>query len=283
MRRGRSRLICQSRVPPYVSAGVAPITVMGITLVSVVCNFAAPCKNRTVGRVSPDCLSPRGLRDLKPRGLRETKKAQTRSALSTAALELVSAKGYEATTVEAIAQAAGVSVRTFHNYFPGKAAALANLAAGLVDEYHDDLRAQPDDVSCADALRDAWRAMLDRYRDELAVLTVLVDAVESNPDLRKYLQDHHPEVGVKGVEEVSRRLGLDPTTSAVPHVVTEITFTIAVSVIRLHTSADFSGRDQDDLLHEAFSALPLLIAAPRGAAPEPTAPEPVTTDPITTD
>lgn len=104
-----------------------------------------------MGRVTPDCL--------KPRGLREAKKAQTRSALSAAALDLVSTRGYEATTVEAIAQAAGVSVRTFHNYFPGKAAALANLAANLVEEYHAELRAQPDEVSCADALRDAWRAV----------------------------------------------------------------------------------------------------------------------------
>jgi AcrR family transcriptional regulator len=233
-----------------------------------------------VGRVTPDCLKPRGLRDLKPRGLRETKKAQTRSALSAAALELVGSRGYEATTVEAIAQLAGVSVRTFHNYFPGKAAALANLAADLVGEYHDELRAQPDDVSCADALRDAWSAMLDRYRDEVTVLAVLVDAVESNPDLRKYLQDHHPEVGVKGVREVARRLGLDPATSVVPHVVTEITFTIAVTVIRIHAAPDFAGRDQDELLDEAFSALPLLVAAPPpgAAGPHTSVPDSDTTD-----
>ncbi|GAA4260753.1 TetR family transcriptional regulator [Dietzia aurantiaca] len=207
-----------------------------------------------MGRVTPDCL--------KPRGLREAKKAQTRSALSAAALDLVSTRGYEATTVEAIAQAAGVSVRTFHNYFPGKAAALANLAANLVEEYHAELRAQPDEVSCADALRDAWRAMLDRYRADVAVLSVLIDAVESNPDLRRHLQDNHPEVLVTGVEEVARRLGLDPADSAVPHVVAEITFTLAVTVIRMHASPDFAGRTQDDLLDEVFSALPLLVAVP---------------------
>lgn len=218
--------------------------------------------------MTPDCL--------KPRGLREAKKAQTRSALSGAALDLVSTRGYEATTVEAIAQAAGVSVRTFHNYFPGKAAALANLAADLVGEYHDELRAQPDEASCSDALRDAWRAMLDRYREDVAVLSVLIDAVESNPDLRGYLQDNHPEVGVKGVEEVARRLGLDPAASVVPHVVTEITFTLAVTVIRLHASPDFAGRSQDDLLDEAFSALPLLIANP--ADPIHTDADPILTD-----
>lgn len=225
--------------------------------------------------MTPDCL--------KPRGLREAKKERTRSALSAAALELVSTRGYEATTVEAIAQRAGVSVRTFHNYFPGKAAALANLAADLVEEYHDELRAQPDDLTCADALREAWRAMLARYRHDIAVLSALVDAVETNPDLRRYLQDHHPQVGVKGIEEVSRRLGLDPTTSVVPHVITEITFTIAVSVIRLHTSPGFTEREHGDLLDEAFSSLALLLAPAHTHSTRSRTADRDLTDPLITD
>lgn len=215
-----------------------------------------------MGRVNPDCL--------RPRGLREAKKEQTRAALSAAALRLVSERGYEATTVDAIAHAAGVSVRTFHNYFPGKAAALTHLAADLIGEYHDELRAQPDSVSCADALRDAWRTMLERHRKDVAELSALVDAIESNPDLRRYLDDTHPEVGGKGVAEVARRLGLDPSASAVPHVVNEITFTLAVTVIRLSASPDFPDRTQDQLLDEAFSALSLLVAEPRPVAAHPT-------------
>lgn len=204
---------------------------------------------------------------LKPRGLREAKKEQTRAALSDATMALVSERGYEATTVDAIAHAAGVSVRTFHNYFPGKAAALTHLAADLIAEYNAELRAQPDSASCADALRDAWRTMLDRHRGNVAGLNALIDAIESNPDLRRYLEDNHPEVGVEGVVEVARRLGLDPATSAIPHVVTQITFTIAVTVIRLHASPDFPDRTQDRLLDEAFSALPLLVAAPPTDSP----------------
>lgn len=209
--------------------------------------------------MTPDCL--------KPRGLREAKKEQTRGALSDAALALVSERGYEATTVDAIANAAGVSVRTFHNYFPGKAAALTHVAADLIGEYHAELRAQPDSVSCADALRDAWRTMLDRHRGNVATLSALIDAIESNPDLRRYLEDTHPDVSAKGVDEIARRLGLAPATSAIPRVVTEMTFTLAVTVIRLHASHDFPDRTQNQLLEEAFSALPLLVAAPLTDSP----------------
>ena len=53
-------------------------------------------------------------------GLRETKKAATRTALSRAAAEIALMEGPEAFTVAAIAAAAGVSPRTFHNYFPSR-------------------------------------------------------------------------------------------------------------------------------------------------------------------
>jgi AcrR family transcriptional regulator len=51
---------------------------------------------------------------------RERKKAQTRERLQEQALRLFVERGYEATTVEQIAAAAGVSHMTFFRYFPTK-------------------------------------------------------------------------------------------------------------------------------------------------------------------
>ncbi|MBJ7386724.1 MAG: TetR family transcriptional regulator, partial [Mycolicibacterium sp.] len=58
-------------------------------------------------------------------GLRERKKADTRRALSDAALKLALENGFDSVTREAIAALAGVSLRTFNNYFAGKYEALA--------------------------------------------------------------------------------------------------------------------------------------------------------------
>jgi len=57
-------------------------------------------------------------------GLRERKKAATRQALHQAAVQLATEHGLDRITVEAIADEAGVSRRTFSNYFGSKEEAL---------------------------------------------------------------------------------------------------------------------------------------------------------------
>src|SRR6187551_3035094 len=63
---------------------------------------------------NPTDVDPRGL------GLRERQKRARREALIDATHRLVAEHGLDAVTVEAICDEAGVSVRTFFNYFETK-------------------------------------------------------------------------------------------------------------------------------------------------------------------
>ncbi|WP_433733416.1 TetR/AcrR family transcriptional regulator [Nocardia sp. CA-129566] len=69
-------------------------------------------------------------RDERPIGLREQKKRQTLLDLCLAARRLAVERGLDATTVEDIARAVGVSPRTFFNYYETK----MDAVVGPVDE-----------------------------------------------------------------------------------------------------------------------------------------------------
>ena len=86
-------------------------------------------------------------------GLRERKKLRTRSCLIEAALTLAERQGYEATTVEQIADTAEVSARTFARYFPTKNGVFVSLLDDLTAAAAAELDQVPADVPLLWALR----------------------------------------------------------------------------------------------------------------------------------
>ena len=90
-------------------------------------------------------------------GLRERKKAKTHAAIQEEALRLFREQGYDATTVEQIAEAAEVSPSTFFRYFPTKEDVVFYdvLDPPMVESF----RAQPRELNPIQAMRQAFRAV----------------------------------------------------------------------------------------------------------------------------
>ncbi|MEN3308137.1 MAG: hypothetical protein V7603_4339 [Micromonosporaceae bacterium] len=93
-------------------------------------------------------------------GLRERKKLATRQALGFAALRLAVERGLDDILVEDIATAAGVSPRTFNNYFASKYEAICALAVDRARRVGDALRERPADEPLWDAIS---AAVLEQY------------------------------------------------------------------------------------------------------------------------
>lgn len=74
---------------------------------------------------------------------RELNRARTREALLTATRAMTAERGLHAVTVEEIADHAGVSRRTFFNYFPSIDAALAESVTGSIAGVADAYLARP--------------------------------------------------------------------------------------------------------------------------------------------
>ena len=91
------------------------------------------------------------------KGLRERKKEETRWAVHEAAMRLAVEHGFDTLTVDAIAEAAGISRRTFSNYFTGKEEALLYKGERRTADLVRALRARPTHESAWTALRAAVR------------------------------------------------------------------------------------------------------------------------------
>jgi AcrR family transcriptional regulator len=74
-----------------------------------------------------------------PMGLRERRRRQTSADIRDAAVRLAGDRGFDKVTIEEICAEAGISPRTFFNYFPTKESAIAygpsDLPAELAEEF----------------------------------------------------------------------------------------------------------------------------------------------------
>ncbi|MFI7442993.1 TetR/AcrR family transcriptional regulator [Nonomuraea indica] len=147
-------------------------------------------------------------------GLREQKKQATREALRTAALRLALERGPDNVRVDDIAEAAGVSPRTYNNYFPSREHAIvaavtgereARIAAAVTD--------RPDDVGLADAVVEA---IVDQYTapDEPARDALLL--ITTRPTLRDAYVEAASAIEHPLTDAIAERLGdTDPHTARV--------------------------------------------------------------------
>jgi AcrR family transcriptional regulator len=152
-------------------------------------------------------------------GLRERKKAETRRALSSAALRLAEAYGPDGMTVEAIAEAAGVSPRTFFNYFPSKEDAIMGVNPRDSSDLLADLVARPEGEPALDALRHVALAAAARLEAQADELWARHNLTLRYPALAVRRTARYSEVERSLAEEVARRTDLDVDRDAYPALV----------------------------------------------------------------
>lgn len=89
---------------------------------------------------------------LETQGRRRLNRERTRAALFDAVLTLIETGGLDAVSAERVADMAGVSRRTFFNYFPGVDALVAAAAQEVVEQVATTLASRPIDEPFVDSL-----------------------------------------------------------------------------------------------------------------------------------
>lgn len=194
------------------------------------------------------------------RGRRAHRKQLTRDALQRAALDLVRTRGSEAVTVDDICARAGVSPRTFFNYFASKEEALIDWDAEIDAFVTHAVCQRPTSETPLQAIRAVLGAAvadamgLELWQDRMQLL-------REQPDLISRF------VGVMGSVQralagaVATRTGL-----AGDHLYVKLTAATSVAAIRTAIEAWTAapgGADPAQLITDAFDFLESGLAPPR--------------------
>lgn len=159
-------------------------------------------------------------------GLRERKKAATRAALSWAAIRLTVERGFDNVKVEDIAAAAGVSPRTFNNYFGGKGEAIVSRHLDRLRRAADELRARPAGEPLWTAIVEAALTQLEPGPELLAhpvadrdSWTAGVRTMIAEPALQGDWLRASAQAQAEFAVAVADRTGTDPRNDMYPHLV----------------------------------------------------------------
>lgn len=149
-------------------------------------------------------------------GLRERKKRATRAALGLAAWRLMIERGYAQVRVEDIAAAAGVSARTFGNYFSGKEEALLSVGADRGARMVAALGARPEGEELWQALA---HAMSEQFAGAGAVPQGVAQSIRYPPELAAAQRRLHASIEAALAAAIADRTGTDAELDLYPRLV----------------------------------------------------------------
>jgi AcrR family transcriptional regulator len=147
-------------------------------------------------------------------GLRERKKQRTRETISRVALELFVERGYHATTLAEIAEAAEVSTRTIFAYYPSKEDILFSDFPALLDAVAQTLRERPAGKDALEAIRDFILTVPHGEKEDSQRQAI----IESDATLRSHMRARMAQLQDLVAAAVAEDIGADADDLR-PHVV----------------------------------------------------------------
>ncbi|WP_419702908.1 TetR family transcriptional regulator [Promicromonospora sp. NFX87] len=186
-------------------------------------------------------------------GLRERKKQRTREALIDAAHDLFCANGFDATTVDQIAEAVEVSPRTFFRYFASKEDVALSRADEQLTAALKAFAAQPADMPVLTAMRAAAVDVIRRYETD-ADFQSLQSVISAHPALTAA----RVERATARFDEVTRlmgtRMGVDPAEDPRPHLVASVALYAVQATVAAWRASGRQGQESE-LTGQAFDLL----------------------------
>ncbi|MGH7667071.1 MAG: TetR/AcrR family transcriptional regulator [Candidatus Dormibacteria bacterium] len=187
-------------------------------------------------------------------GLRDRKKLAARRAIRAAATRLVAERGLKNVTVQEIAAAAEVSVRTFFNYFSSKEDAIVEMGPEMASQLRADFLARPVGEPVLTALRTAMVSLADRLAERQKEWLLHMRVVRQEPSLLPSLVASLSEHERSLAEAVASRTGTDAGRDIYPALVAAA----AMAAVRVAMTHWRRSRGQGSLAHLVEAAMDQL-------------------------
>jgi AcrR family transcriptional regulator len=170
-----------------------------------------------------------------PVGLREQKKAETREAISLAAVRLTAEHGLDSVTGDAIADAARVAPRTFRNYFANKEEAILYAVNVFVRHVLEAFQARDADEPVLTSLEAAALAVIESPT-EVDKMLMVRSLTRDNAPLRVHWAAIHAHLDLTAItDEIAKRTKTNPRTDVYPRVVTQAAWGVITSALDMQT------------------------------------------------
>ncbi|MER7275611.1 TetR family transcriptional regulator [Dactylosporangium sp. NPDC000244] len=181
----------------------------------------------------------------------ERKRQLVRDELAEAALKLVAFHGFEETTIDQMAAAAGVSRRTFFRYFQSKEDVIIEFLSDLGRKLSEALHSRPASEPPAEAVRQALRVFTDKFWEHPEKSSRLARVTVETPALLGRYLERQTAWKQTLTAELARRMAVDPSADLRPSVLVAVAF--AAFDTALTRWALNPGEDLNALVEECFA------------------------------
>ncbi len=200
-------------------------------------------------------------------GLRERLRQTVRDELSRIAMEMFLERGFDATTVDEIAAAAGVARSTFFRHFATKEDVILARLEARAETLRAAALARPAGEAALTVAREALTPLVDSFAVDRTRSMALGRLVAGAPSLRA--RELHKYLYWRSAlaEALASRLGTDPDTDMRPSLIASVAVNAFDIALRTWRAGECDA-SLADLVDEAFATLATDFAAAFGGSKE---------------
>jgi AcrR family transcriptional regulator len=203
--------------------------------------------------VAPSCPGSTSLQD--------RKRQLVRDEIARVAWELFDRVGYEAATVDDIAERAGISRRTFFRYYSSKEDVVVGTSDALAEDFLAAFRARPDGEAPIEAIRRALRpVVVDRVKDP-AQGRAIMRLLRESPTLRRAMMERHARMEERLAALLVTRTGTDPRRDPTPALLAFVARALMDTAFNVWF--DQRPADVGAMVDDLFRRLKTIVAADR--------------------